>query len=411
MSSITDASDANGDAETSPDAGPKTHHNLTTVYIDHNLDKPNAESTDDEAGNKTSGPTLTLVYIDHHLDGSVTSDSSQGSDGSNPLAAHGVVTQNQQGLFRLPPELRLVIWELILPGKRLLRARARYGRDWTSQPDNSSLKIKGRQGRWHFKVYEWDLSDPDDAWMLLEIPEILQICKESRNVALRHGSFIFGQRDKSHDTGTWWNSELDVLGFDDSWDLHQHPWALQNLQGLEHVKNVAMDEKQAWTVCYDAGYNGEDPLAIPRKLREPLAVAFQFRESDDTGHYILEFFPHFQQLSIYFSTIFRGKFREWLLDARIFNEERALEEYIPQKDAFSVTFRLGSNIQTAVKQLRRYRKLCMITKVKEPYDHDLDKLTDGPVYSIKDDDVGIDHLDHWMGAGFGMCQADQNVPI
>lgn len=406
MFSITDASDGDGDTETSPDAGPKTHHNLTTVYIDHNLDKPTAESPDDEAGKKNSGLDLTMVYIDHHLDDWVPSDTSQGSEGSNLLAAHGVVTQNQQGLFRLPPELRLMIWELILPGKRILRARAWYGRGWTSLLDDDSSKIEGDLGRWYFKVYDWKFRDTDGSRLRLGIPEILEICKESRNVALRHGSFIFGRRDKSRDTGTWWNSELDVLGFDDSWNFHQHPWALRNLQGLERVKNVAIDEKHAWTFCYNAGYNGEDPYGIPRHLREPLAVTFQFRESVDTDHYILEFFPHFQHLGIYFSTIYERRYHEWLLNVGNFNEEYVLEE-----EAFSVTFRLGSNIQTAVQELRKYRKLCMKTSVEEPlYDY-LDELTDGLVYSVKDDDVDMDELDHWMGAGFGMCQADEEVPI
>lgn len=399
MSSITNASDGDGDAETSPDAGPKTHHNLSIVYIDHNLDKPIAESTDDEAGDNTTRPNLTVVYIDHHLDGPDSSDTSPGSAG-------GAVIQNQQGLFRLPPELRLIIWELLLPGKRLLRARARYGRDRTSQPDDGSSKTKGHQGRWFLRVYNWEMDDDECLFSQLRTPIVLKICQESRKFALQHGSFIFGQCDKNRETGTWWNSELDVLGFDSSWNLELYPWALQNLQGLEHVKNVAIDEAHAWTVCYDAGYNGTHPLEIPRELRDPLAITFEFRESDDMGHYILEFFPHFQQLGIYFSTMYMGKYREWLLNTRDSSKEFVLEE-----DTFSVTFRLGSDIQTAVRELRKYRRLCMKTNVKGPYDHSWDTLTDGPVYSVKDDDVDIADLDHWMGAGFGMCQIDQNVPI
>lgn len=409
---MTDASDDNGDGDGDTQAksvaGLKTHHNLSIVYIDHELDKPIAESTEDDAGNDTSHPNLTVFYIDRHLDCSAPSHNSQDFDGSKLFANQDVVMQSQQGLFRLPPELRIIIWELILPGKRLLRARAWYGRDRASHLESGSSKISSCTGRWYFRVYDWVSGDIDGSWLGLEIPNALVICQESRNIALRHGSFIFGRCDKSHDTGTWWNPNLDVLGFDHLWDLNQHPWALQHLQGLEHVKNLAIDERQAWTMCYTAGYNGEHPLDIPRKLRAPLAVQFVFRESDDTNHCILEFFPHFQQLTVCFSTIYMGKYREWLLSDR----DHFREEFCLDEDAFSVTFRLGSDIETAVKELRKYRRLCMKTKVTEPEEYPLwDTLTDGPVYSVKNDDVDIEDLDHWMLAGFGMCQADQEVPI
>lgn len=397
MSLTTDASDGNGDTQAKYVAGPKTHPNLSIVYIDHELDSPIAESTDDEGGNDISRHNLTVVYIDHHLDGSASSDTRQGA-----------MIQSQQGLFRLPPELRVIIWELLLPGKRLVRARAWYGWDRTGHLDNGSSNMTSLQGRWYFRVYGWEIKDVEGLFSQLHVPTVLQICMESRGVALRHGTFIFGQRDKSHETGIWWNPDLDVLGFDPSWDLNQHSWALRHLQGLEKVKNVAIDEALAWTFCYRAGYNGEDPYNIPRELREPLAVAFEFRESVDTNHFILEFFPHFRQMAICFSTIYMRKYREWLLSDR----DHFREEFCLDEDAFSVTFRLGSDIETAVKELRNYRRLCMKTKVTEPEEYPLwDTLTDGPVYSVKNDDVDIEDLDHWMLAGFGMCQADQEVPI
>lgn len=408
MFSITKGNDGDGDTETSPDAGPKTktNHNLTIVYIDHNLDKPTAKPKDDEAGKNTDRPSLAVVYIDHHLDGSVPSDTSQGSGGSNLFAAQGAVIQSQQKLFRLPPELRLMIWELLLPGKRLLQARAWYGPDRTIGPDNGASKIKGRQGKWYFRVYDWDIRDWAYSRKCLKIPNVLTICRESRNVALRHGSFIFGQLDKSHETGTWWNPDLDVLGFDETWDLDQHQWALAHLHGLEHVKRVAIDERQAWTVCYQAGYNGSYPLDIPRKLREPLAISFAFRGNDDRNHYILEFFPHFQQLKIIFSTIHDEKYTQMILR----DWETVYRDFIDE-DEYSVTFDMGSDIQTAVRELRRYRKLCMKTRVREPENDPYDALVDGPVYSVKGDGVDLDHLEHWMVTGFGMCQSDHDVPI
>ncbi|KAG6357188.1 hypothetical protein INS49_015066 [Diaporthe citri] len=396
MSSITNGSDGDGggDTETSPDAGPKTNHNLSIVYIDHNLDKSIDEPTYDDTAENTSHPNLTVVYIDHHLDGSISSDT-------------GAVIQNQQGLFRLPPELRIIIWELLLPGERILRARARFGRDRRNPLDNGSSKTKKRRGTWHFRVYKWEIGDYEGHFLRLPIPTVLEICRESRQVALRHGSFIFGQRDNVREAGTWWNPDLDVLAFDHSWDLDQHPWALEELYGLEHVKNIAIDEQLAWTFRYNAGYNGSDPLDIPRELREPLAVTFEFRESDDRHHFILEFFPHFQHLSILFSTLHWMKYHERLiLNMDVFDEDFILEE-----DACSVTFRLGSDMKTAVKELRKCRELCMKKTAHEPDFRNFQALVDGPVYSVKDDDVDVDHLEYWMGAGFGMCRLDQDVPI
>lgn len=154
MSSITNGSDGDGDTETSPDAGTKTNHNLSIVYIDHNLDKPIAESIDDETAKNTNHPNLTVVYIDHHLDGSVPSDTNtnQSPIRSNALAAQDPVLQSRRGLFRLPPELRVMIWEFLLPGRRLLRARAWYGREGIEPL--TSIEIKGHQSRWFFRVYE-----------------------------------------------------------------------------------------------------------------------------------------------------------------------------------------------------------------------------------------------------------------
>lgn len=395
MSSITNGSDGDGDTETSPDVGPKTNHSLSIVYIDHNLDKPIAESTDYETAKNTSHPNLTVVYIDHQLDDSVSSDT-------------GAVIQNQQGLFRLPPELRIMIWELLLPGKRLLRARAWFGRDRRSRLDDGSSKIKNRRGTWHFRVFEWEMVDYTGRFLELPIPTVLKICRESRQVALRHGSFIFGQRDEIRETGTWWNPDLDVLGFDHQWDLEQDPWALEELQGLEQVKNVAIDERIAWTFRYKAGYNGIHPLDIPRELREPLAVTFEFLESDYRHHFILEFFPHFQQLSILFVGLYFADDRETLLIEYDSDGGFVVKE---DPNAYSVTFRLGSDMTAAVKELRIYRELCMETTEEDPDFGDFDKLVDGPVYSIKDNDVDVDHLEYWMGAGFGMCHIDQDVPI
>lgn len=405
MSLTTDASDGNGNTQAKYVARPKTHPNLSIVYIDHELDSPIAESADDETDIDTSRPNLTVVYTDHHLDGPVPSDNSQDFDGSNLFASQGAMVQNHQGLFRLPPELRIMVWELPLPGQRLVLARAWCGRDEIRRL--STTEIKGHQSRWFFRVHDWVYGRSEYNELQPEIPTVLQICRESRSVAFRHGSFIFGQQDKSHETGMWWNPELDVLGFDQSWDLDLHPWALARLSGLEHVKRVAIDETQACYFFYEAGYNGRTPYETPRELREPLAVTLGFRESRVRDHYILEFFPHFQQLTIIFTNIYLKRGDEWFA-----SQMRYCNEAFVPEGAYSVTFVVGSQIRKAARELRRYRKLCMRTQVQEPRNIDQYHLyIVGPVYSVKDNDNDLDSLDHWVISDFEACQYDQQTSI
>ena len=120
------------------------------------------------------------------------------------------------------------------------------------------------------------------------------------SIALQHGSIIFGN---DYDAGTWWNSDRDVLGFDHAWEFDQHPQALTDLRGLNRVKHIAVDERQARYFGYEAWYHGTIPDEMPRELRRPAAIAFTFRESYDSENYIMEFFPHFQLLTIIFLTI------------------------------------------------------------------------------------------------------------
>lgn len=396
MYSITNANE--GGTEASSDAVLKNFHNLSIVYIDHELDKPIPCPTDDETNKNRNRPNWTMVYIDHHLDSLSTPDTNQ------ELAAQGTVAQGRPCLFRLPLELRIMIWELILPGKRVLRARARFRHVVKSHRESSSRDVKGCQGEWSFRVHDWNFRYDYDFG--LEIPKILQICRESRDVALQYGSFVFRQRDNIHDTGIWWNSDLDVLGFDKSWDMDLHKWALARLNGLEHVKHVAIDENQAWSFLYDVGYR-HDPWTTPRELCEPLAVAFRFLETSGSRHYILEFFPHFQKLTVFFLEVWKKKFMEWRR-----KRQRFSRPFVPEEDTYSTTFRLGSDIKTAGKELTTYRDFCMKTKAKRLRDFSFYRnLADGPIYSVKSDDIKVHHLDHWLGAASVHYHLDDLVPF
>ncbi|KAH8755109.1 hypothetical protein F5883DRAFT_180865 [Diaporthe sp. PMI_573] len=389
MSPVTDT--IVGCTEVSPDAAPGNHCNLTSIYIDDEAEKSIPNYSHDKASKKGCGPQLTMVYINHCLD-------SPGSPGINTeigilhhVAVQDINMKGRRGLFHLPLELRIVIWELLLPGKRLLRAQAWYGRDRTKE-------IKGRKGRWFFRVYDWDF-DKDGTMFYLEVPVVMRICRESRSIALQHGSIIFG--NDYDDAGTWWNSDRDVLGFDHAWEFDQHPQALTDLRGLNRVKHIAVDERQARYFGYEAWYNGTVPDKMPRELRRPAAVVFTFRESYESENYILEFFPHFQQLTIIFLTS---------VSRRLVGHWKDIPEV--EKAAEQVTFRLGSDIDTALKQLRKYRNLFTITTCYEEVNIVREfRTVTGPVYAVENDDVDIDRMPHMMYAGFGIYRTNQELPI
>lgn len=226
-------------------------------------------------------------------------------------------------------------------------------------------------------------------------------------------SIHFFRHDGSGEAGTWWNSDLDILVFDKSWSVHQHSWALTGLQGLEHVRSLSIDQDQAWDFGYFAGYNGNDPLGVPRNRLEVLAISFSFQETNQIRHYILEFFPHFQQLTIFFPSIYLQLDRDY--------KKYLPMEFHPEKHEYRVTFQLGSNINTAEKKLRRYRKLCMRTSgipaqsdcffESEAFERGDTLITDGPIYATKDG-MDMSNLDHVLGVSHEMCMMDDSeVPI
>ncbi|EQB52414.1 hypothetical protein CGLO_07968 [Colletotrichum gloeosporioides Cg-14] len=84
---------------------------------------------------------------------------------------------------RLPPELRHMIWELALPGTRFFRP-------WR---DDGGIHLYDEH----------------------ETPAILYACRESRQVAEKHGDFEFGSR-ASRSQGFWFNYKRDIAFIHDS---------------------------------------------------------------------------------------------------------------------------------------------------------------------------------------------------
>lgn len=91
---------------------------------------------------------------------------------------------------------------------------------------------------------------------------------------------------------------------------------------------------------------------------------------------------------------------------------------VPLERRCTVTFRMGSDISTAVRQLAKYRRLCMRT-LNEPADShmcdDRQELWDeeflySEPYAVEDginaDELELEGDIVWGRVGFEMCQAD-----
>ncbi|POS77882.1 hypothetical protein DHEL01_v203721 [Diaporthe helianthi] len=100
-------------------------------------------------------------------------------------------TCGRTSLFRLPSELRLMIWKFLVPDRKVLRARS----------CGTNLDPRRTDDRRFVFGFDTKVSQPI----------ISQICAESRQCLLNHGNghFVFGL---GHETGLWWGPQ-DVLLF------------------------------------------------------------------------------------------------------------------------------------------------------------------------------------------------------
>lgn len=188
-------------------------------------------------------------------------------------------------LFNLPPEIRLMIWQLLLPGRRVLSIRTRLGHD--SDPQNARLVLEGQPRQ----------------------PVLLQICQESRDFILGRGAFVFKSGD---DGGFWWSAEDDVLLVACQWSLGPLSYALAGLDGLGLILNIAVDSYQAVAFKWykqeprDAGAGTTADSEGAHTARWLLSWG-KIKEcpSYTLGtHPILRFFPHLRRLTVHFAQPF-----------------------------------------------------------------------------------------------------------
>lgn len=185
-------------------------------------------------------------------------------------------------LFRLPAEIRLMVWQLVLPGRRV------------------------------FSVRTTNDSDPQSACLSLESqprqPILSQICQESRDFILRQGAFIF---KNGNDGGFWWSTEDDVLLIDYQCALGPLSYALDGLDGLDMIQNIAVDSYQAVAFRWykqqprDPGVDTATDSEGAHTVRWMLSWGKAF-DCPSYRHPILRFFPHAARLTVHFAEPFHN---------------------------------------------------------------------------------------------------------
>lgn len=150
-------------------------------------------------------------------------------------------TRPPPGIFFLPFEIRLSIWEYAIVDGRILQPRGRFD------------SLKNKWVLWFPRTRQHSLT---------------QVCQETRKFMLKNGDFIFGKDPTER--GLWWNANVDTLLFTHNWDLRFEWTALEGLQGLDKVKSVIIDQELVQWISYYAFLSEYDPNVSPDSLEQPV---------------------------------------------------------------------------------------------------------------------------------------------
>lgn len=209
---------------------------------------------------------------------SATSDTAA----SNRESWVGAGAEAPMSLFGLPPEIRLMIWQLLLPGRRVLSVRTRDEGD----PQNARLALEGQPRQ----------------------PILSQICQETRIFILRRGAFVF---KNGNDGGFWWNAEDDVLLVDYHCPLGPLSYALEDLDGLGMIQNIAVDSFQAVALKWYKQEPRSPETGMTADSEGQYTVRWllswgKVYECPSYKHPILRFFIHIRSLTVHFAEPFHG---------------------------------------------------------------------------------------------------------
>ncbi|KAJ6789959.1 hypothetical protein PWT90_05804 [Aphanocladium album] len=134
-------------------------------------------------------------------------------------------------LGRLPPEVRQLIWEATLPGRRVFHVS-----DWSDV-------AKNRQATSHN-----GLSEQKFDFHICHAPPVAHaVCRESRTLVLLRGFFLSPSRScvTAPPTGPWFNPRRDMLYLDRNMRHCLRAKTPLNIAGLDRVLHIGL-EWRAW---------------------------------------------------------------------------------------------------------------------------------------------------------------------
>lgn len=244
---------------------------MKSVYIDHQMNyEPCANAT--RTVENENPHNLTIVYVDHQLD--------------VPTDLQASVQTRLCHFFRLPPELRLMIWEQLLSEVQFVTARMK-------KPKH----IDGNRCECECARDRSSIATEDG----IKQPVISQLCRESRAFLQERADLVLGREDEP---GLWWIPDRDILKFDQFWHSLDVCPMLVHLKGLHHIQHIYLDEAQGHAITFRAGYD-----RAAESWKSPKAVSFGFLNMEDreteyrAQHFVADFFPKLRTITVQFDQL------------------------------------------------------------------------------------------------------------
>lgn len=194
---------------------------------------------------------------------------------------------SQAHLLALPIEIRMMIWEQLLPDPKVLLAKMR-----PVGTDKELESIMTSRMQFYLEDYRGRSK--------LQVPLLSNLCQDSRAFLSDFGGFAFG---KDGDRGIWWNPKADMLVIDSTWEDEDFVTLFDGMSGLQLIKHIALDTTQAGDLAYRVTYVTEE-IDRPRIQRKPLSIDLTFRSHfrgcGPTDHFIPRLFTGLEHIMLYF---------------------------------------------------------------------------------------------------------------
>lgn len=200
----------------------------------------------------------------------------------------------------LPPELRFMVWENLLPKQRFIRAQTLVPELKQANGQALPRDVSLKEVRIVFDL-DSGIPDPDELAMPVRQPILSQICQESRAFLQEHAKMVFSRGPQ--EPGLWWLPDTDVLWFKKIPQEDRKTTRLQSLQGLEHIKHISMSSLYAPSISYLVGCHPEACLDGPNEQADAQMLQLGLRSSVDASQcgkprFYAEFFHGLRVLTI-----------------------------------------------------------------------------------------------------------------